>query len=103
MLPIIVDYTFTGSNGSCYLVEIEIFATENLSIFSEGVSATFRLFSMDEFMQKILVYLVDNHFPHGFHEHDQLPQNHQSRRTLHVRNWQEAWTIFQDKCRSISK
>jgi hypothetical protein len=67
MLPIIVDYTFTGQNGSCYLVEIEIFATENLSIFPEGVSATFRLFSMDEFMQKILVYLVDNHFPHGFH------------------------------------
>lgn len=82
MLPINETYVFTGKDASEYIVEIEIFVTDNLNMFPEGVSATFRLFVIDEGNEKLLVYLIDNH---------------ESRTTLYVRNWQEAWNRFQEK------
>lgn len=97
MLPINETYVFTGKDTSEYIVEIEIFVTDNLNMFPEGVSATFRLFVRDEGNGKTLVYLIDNHAPFGFHEHDELPYNRESRASLYVRNWQEAWNRFQEK------
>ncbi len=35
--------------------------------------------------------MIDNHAPYGFHEHDELPENHESRVTIHVKSWQEAF------------
>ena len=101
MLPVIADYAFTGNDGNEYLVSIEVYETENLSMFPEGVTGTFRLFQMSENGEKVLVYLIDNHAPYGFHEHDELPVNHFSRALIHVKNWQEAWEKFQVKCREM--
>lgn len=103
LLPVILDYAFTGSDGIEYLVDIEVYESENLTMFPEGVSGTFRLFKINESGEKELVYLIDNHAPYGFHEHDQLPDNHDSRITIHVRNWQEAWETFQLTCREKIK
>ena len=99
MLPVNETYIFSGKNGKEYIVEIDIFHTANRRMFTEGISATFRLFEIDEFAEKELVYLIDNHEPFGFHEHDELPKNRESRISLRVRNWQEAWNIFQMKCK----
>lgn len=99
MLPVNETYVLTGNDGKEYVAEIEIYETNNLAMFSEGVTATFRLFEIDENSAKKLVYLIDNHEPLGFHEHDELPYNHDSRIQLHVKNWQEAWKIFQEKFR----
>jgi hypothetical protein len=101
LLPVFVHYAFIGNDGSEYLVDIEVYETENLVMFPEGISGRFRLFRVDENMNKILVYLIDNHAPYGFHEHDELPLNHFSRITIHVKNWQEAWERFQIKCREL--
>jgi hypothetical protein len=103
VLPVITDYALTGADGHEYSVEVEVYETQNLTIFPEGVSGTFRLFKIDEEGLRQLIYLIDNHAPHGFHEHDELPENHESRLTIHVKNWQEAWDKFQVKCREITK
>lgn len=89
LLPVVIDYEFTGKNGILYFVEIEIYESENLELFPEGVNATFR-------------YLIDNHAPYGFHEHNELPDEHKARNPIHVKSWQEAWDKFQTKCREKS-
>lgn len=99
LLPVNEIYILTGKDGKDYIVEIEIYETKNFAMFSEGVTATFRLFAIDENGAKKLIYLIDNHEPLGFHEHDELPDNHHSRNQLHVKNWQDAWRIFQAKFR----
>ena len=103
LLPIELDFALTGTDGNEYFVEIEIFGTENLTMFPEGVTATFRLFKIDENGGRQIIYLIDNHVPHGFHEHDKLPDNHESRISIHVNNWQDAWDKFQATCREITK
>lgn len=103
MLPVITDYAFTGTDGNAYTVEIEIYETQNLTMFPEGVSGTFRLFKLDQDGERKLIYLIDNHAPYGFHEHDELPKRHESRVTIHVKHWREAWDKFQTRCREITK
>ncbi len=103
MLPVIIDYAFTGNNGIEYLADIQVYETENFAMFPEGISGTFRLFKVTETGEKELVYLIDNHAPYGFHEHDKLPNDHDSRVTIHVKSWQEAWDKFQVKCREITE
>jgi hypothetical protein len=103
LLPIVIDYEIIGLNGNLYFVEIEIFESENLGVFSEGVNATFKLFKIDENGERQIIYLIDNHIPYGFHEHDRLPGNHESRSPIHVKSWQEAWVKFQEKCREKTK
>ena len=94
MLPVVVDYAFTGKDRNAYSVDIEVFQTENLVMFPEGVSGTFRLFKINESGEKELLYLIDNHAPYGFHD---------SRINIHVKNWQEAWDKFQVKCRELTE
>lgn len=103
LLPVIADYVFTAKNGKEYSVEIEVYETENLAMFPEGVSGTFRLFEVDENGHRKLIYLIDNHAPYGFHEHDKLPEKHESRIKIHVKSWKNAWDIFQAKCGEITK
>lgn len=103
MLPVVVDYAFTGKDRNEYSVDIEVFQTENLVMFPEGVSGTFRLFKINESGEKELLYLIDNHAPYGFQEHDKLPSLHDSRINIHVKNWQEAWDKFQVKCRELTE
>lgn len=103
MLPVITDYIFTGTDGIDYSVEIEVYETQNLNIFPEGVNGTFRLLRINPDGERKLIYLIDNHAPYGFHEHDELPENHESRVTIHVKSWQEAWEKFQARCREITK
>jgi len=61
------------------------------------------LFKINESGEKELLYLIDNHAPYGFHEHDKLPSLHDSRINIHVKNWQEAWDKFQVKCRELTE
>jgi hypothetical protein len=103
LLPVITDYAFTGTDGNEYIVEIDVYETQNLTMFPEGVSGTFRLFKLDQDGERKLIYLIDNHAPYGFHEHDELPENHESRVKIHVKNWQESWDKFQDRCLEITK
>jgi hypothetical protein len=103
LLPVITDYAFTGTDGNEYVVEIDVYETQNLTMFPEGVSGTFRLFKLDQDGERKLIYLIDNHAPYGFHEHDELPENHESRVTIHVKSWQEAWDKFQARCLEITK
>jgi hypothetical protein len=103
MLPVIFDYIFTGKDGREYLAEIDVFETTNIAIFPSGISGTFRLFRISGDGEKELIYLIDNHAPYDFHEHDKLPNNHDSRKTIHATNWQEAWTQFQLICREKTK
>ena len=102
MLPVVNDYVFTGINGSEYFVEIEVYETKDLVMFPEGVSATFRLFKIDQNAERQLIYLIDNHAPYGFHEHDKLPVKHESRKSIHTVSWQDAWNKFQEKCREMT-
>ena len=99
LLPVVIDYEFTGLNGNLYFVEIEVYETENLELFPEGVNATFRLFKIDENGERQIIYLIDNHAPYGFHKHNELPGKHKARNSIHVKSWQEAWDKFQAKCR----
>lgn len=101
MLPIILRYYLTGKTDASFLVEIDVHRTTNLEMFAEGVSATFRLLRVNSNGEKDLVYLIDNHAPFGFHEHDNLPDNHDSRVLINTNSWQEAWIKFQEKCREI--
>lgn len=103
MLPVIKDYAFTGIDGTEYLVDIQVYETENVVMFPEGISGTFRLFKIYESGEKMLIYLIDNHAPYGFHEHYKLPDYHNSRVTIHVKGWQEAWEKFQAKCREMTE
>lgn len=103
MLPVILDYAFTARNGFQYIVAIDVYETENTTMFPDGISGTFRLFKIKETGEKVLVYLIDNHAPYGFHEHDKLPANHDSRKKIHVKGWKDAWDKFQVKCRELTE
>lgn len=50
-----------------------------------------------------MVLLIDNHMPFNYHEHDKLPEEHNSRKCLSVGNWQEAWAIFDLKVKDKMK
>lgn len=103
MLPVKLNFDITGLDGNEYFVSIEIYETENYLLFPEGVIATFRLFEIMENEEREIIYLIDNHAPYGFHEHNQLPENHEARNQLLVNTWQEAWKIFQAKYRGVTK
>jgi hypothetical protein len=101
MLPIYEYYIFKGKNGCEYIAEIEIYETDNLNMFANGCSATFKLFLIIEDGTKQLIYLIDNHQPFGFHEHHDLPFNHNARKLIPLVDWQLAWNHFQKVCKEL--
>lgn len=88
-----------------YRWEVSVEKSHDLPLYPEGVKAVFRLIRVnaDGLGGNELVILIDNHHPYGFHEHDKLPNDHNSRAVLNVTSWKDALDIFQQKCRRILK
>ncbi len=95
----------TGKDGFRYKIDVSIEDHEDADKYPEGVKAVFKLIRLDKNVdgETELVVLIDNHKPLGFHSHDKLPENHDYREPLHLTDWNEAWSIFQAKCREILK
>ena len=92
-----------GADGLEYKAEIEVYESANEEMFPEGVSATFLLFRLNKGGEKELVLLIDNHKPYGFHLHDEMPYKPEKRVLIETMSWQEAWKIFQKKCKRYLK
>ena len=45
--------------------------------------------------------LIDNHEPFGFHEHDRLPEEHDSRKEICVDDWKDAWKEFEERMKEL--
>jgi hypothetical protein len=99
-LPIKKVVNAYGANGHEYQIVIEVSESRNLDKYPEGVQSNFRMLKIKEGSVE-LVALIDNHKPYGFHYHDKLPEQHDSRVQIHTDSWQEAWVKFQEICKEI--
>ena len=104
-LPIDKIRVETDSNGDMYTIEVSIEQTNDCDKYTpDGIKSIFRILKTNfENGERELVVLIDNHKPIGYHEHDELPENHDSRREIHADNWQEAWDIFDTKIKETIK
>jgi hypothetical protein len=104
-LPVNISSRCCDLKGRFYRWEVKAEPTENLDLYPEGVKAVFRLLRLDAEKEKgvELLILIDNHPPYGFHEHDRLPHQHDSRALLETLDWEEALMIFQGRCREVLK
>lgn len=99
-LPIIRRRIVTDANGRTCRIEVMIEQTSDIIKYPpEGIKCVFRVFrekglGNEEFE---LILLIDNHEPFGFHYHDRLPTVHDSRLSIHISNWCDAWNIFDEK------
>ena len=103
-LPLNQSFWIRDQQGLFYLVEISIVQTDDVEKYApDGVKGVFKIFreSGDSINAFELILLIDNHKPLGFHIHNELPQNHESRKKLYVENWQDTWLIFSQKIKEI--
>jgi hypothetical protein len=88
--------------GALCRIEVDITQTRNFAKYHpDGIKAVFKVIretSEGEFEE---VVLIDNHEPLGFHNHDGLPDNHDSREILCASDYQEAWAIFDKKIKEL--
>lgn len=88
--------------GRLCRIEIDVKQTNDFKKYGpDGIKAVFKVIRQksDEEFEEII--LIDNHEPLGFHNHDDLPDNHDSRETICATTWQEAWDIFDKKVREL--
>jgi hypothetical protein len=80
-----------------YRVEIRAYEIEPNKKHPEGVKVSFTLIDV---INKVPRLLIDNHAPFGFHVHEELPENKESRRILKTVNYLEAldefWKLVKD-------
>jgi len=74
-----------------YRVEIKAFEVEATEKYPEGFKVSFALIDV---IHKRPRLLVDNHAPFGFHVHDGLPDNKDSRRRIKTNDYLEALDEF---------
>jgi hypothetical protein len=48
-----------------------------------------------------IIFLIDNHEPFGFHEHSNLPEEHNVREIIHAIDWSQAWDIFDARTKEL--
>ncbi|CBW26607.1 hypothetical protein BMS_1782 [Halobacteriovorax marinus SJ] len=101
-LPINRNWIATGKDGETYLIDVSIKQTDDKNKYPPiGVKSVFRVLQIDSNGEQKLVILIDNHKPFGFHEHDKLPEVHDSREEIHTDDWQGAWTIFEERIKEL--
>lgn len=101
MVIVDINNRHQDAKNRLYKVSIYVAETDDLKKYPEGVKAIFRLFRLNDEGNEELIILMDNHEPFGFHEHDKLPGEHDSREQLKTDDWKEAWNIFQERCKGI--
>ena len=74
-----------------YRAELKAFEVEISRKYPEGVKVSFALIDV---IQKVPRLLIDNHAPFGFHVHEELPSNKDSRRRLKTNDYLEALDEF---------
>lgn len=103
-LPIYKRWISTDKLGRICVVEVKIEQTTKISLYPpDGVKSVFKIKrewhrGAEDFE---VVVLIDNNEPFGFHEHPQLPNEHDYRRTIHASNWQDAWHEFEKRIEEI--
>lgn len=100
-LPIQIHRRVFDKHGFFLRVEIDIKRTNNRKKYKpDGIKAVFKVLKeIDGDFEELL--LIDNHEPYGFHFHDKLPQDHDSRIKIYAKNYQEAWDIFDLKLEDL--
>lgn len=92
----------TDSEGRLCKIEVDVKQTDNFEKYGpDGIKAVFKVIRQKDGGDFEEVILIDNHKPLGFHNHDDLPGNHNSRETICASTWQEAWDIFDSKVREL--
>jgi hypothetical protein len=104
-LPIIRSRVVTTKSNDLFVIEVSIEQTEDFDKYPpDGIKATFRILkSSGGVEENELVVLIDNHRPFNYHEHDKLPEEHNSRKRIEANNWQEAWQLFDLKVKEVIK
>jgi len=74
-----------------YRVELKVLAVEAAGKHPEGVKVSFVLIDVLQMAPRLL---IDNHVPFGFHVHEELPKNKESRRLLKTTDYVEAMDEF---------
>lgn len=89
-------------SGRLCRIEIVIKQTEDFKKYGpDGIKAVFKVIRQindDDYEELVL---IDNHEPLGFHYHDEIPKNHDSRKAICATTWQEAWDIFDKTVREL--
>ena len=105
MLPIKRSRVVIAKSNDLFVIEVSIEQTDDFDKYPpDGIKATFRILkSSDGVEENELVVLIDNHKPFDYHEHDKLPEEHNSRKRIGANNWQEAWQLFDLKVKEVIK
>jgi hypothetical protein len=104
--PIYRDISLVDALGRVCRVEVVIEQTADfVKYFPDGKKCIFRFFREKVASSDIfeLILLLDNHEPYGFHYHDKLPNDHDSRVRIMTLNWSEAWIVFDEKVKELLK
>jgi len=83
-----------------YLVVIRVYKVENSKKFPGGTKAKFLLQHCEGGFVRLL---VDNHEPYGFHMHTRLPEDHEHREILEVKDHEAALDYFLNEVERIIK
>lgn len=81
-----------------YLVELIVYGVAKNDKFPDGIKVKYILIDLEKNLPRLL---VDNHEPLGFHMHTGLPENHQVRIKLDVKDYREARDCFFDEVERI--
>lgn len=74
-----------------FWVKLKVFQFEPDEKYPQGIKARFVLVDT---VRKVPLLLVDNHEPFGFHVHEELPENKNTRRMLKTTDYWVALTEF---------
>jgi len=74
-----------------YRVELKVFEVQKSERFPERIKVSFILIDV---IAKVPRLLIDNHAPFGFHVHEDLPSNKESRRQIPVNDYSEIMEEF---------
>lgn len=94
----------TDRQGRNCIIDVSIEQTfDTLMYPPDGIKSVYKILreTSRESGDYEIIYLIDNHEPHGYHSHPKLPENHNIRTIIHVSTWKEAWDIFDKKRKEI--
>ena len=92
------DQTFQLTES--FRVEARVYEIEPNEKYPEGIKAKFVLVDIERNVARLL---VDNHTPFGFHIHTNLPDDKDTRVSLEVKDFFEAFEEFLSEAERIVK
>lgn len=95
----LMDKSLSLKNGR-YLVKVKVLQVMKGTKYPNGIKAKYVLLNLEKMEIRLL---VDNHSPWGYHLHPELPENHEVRVRLGVKDYKKAEEFFFKEVEKVLK